>query len=138
MGWSHRGNGYTYDSLNGYCALIGLKTGKVLDFCTRNRKCKVCDVSAITGKVKEHDCRKNFSGSAKAMEADGAVQLVTNSQILREANLQVGVFIGDNDSACMSSIQNVSDHIVVKQSDMNHSTKGIGNILHELHKNKSI
>ena len=43
MGWSQRGNGYTYDSLNGYCALIGMKTGKVLDFCTRNRKCKICD-----------------------------------------------------------------------------------------------
>ena len=101
MGWSQRGNGYTYDSLNGYCALIGLKTGKVLDYCTRNRKCKICDIGSRTGKIEEHDCRLNFNGSAKAMEADGAVQLVTKSQVLKDTNVQVGVFIDDNDSCCI-------------------------------------
>lgn len=82
MEWSQRGNGYSYDSLNGYCALIGMKSGKVLDFCTRNRKCKICDTELKTGLHKKHDCRRNFTGSAKAMEADGAVQLVTQSRIL--------------------------------------------------------
>ncbi|XP_058809719.1 uncharacterized protein LOC131674917 [Phymastichus coffea] len=64
MGWGQRGNGHTYDSLNGYCALIGLKTGKVLDYCTRNRKCHYCDSELYTGKKVLHDCRKNFKGSA--------------------------------------------------------------------------
>lgn len=136
MGWSQRGNGYTYDSLNGYCALIGLKSGKVLDYCTRNRKCRICDTGARSGVIKKHDCRLNFSGSAKAMEADGAVELVTKSAVLKNANIQVGVFIGDNDSCCISSIQKESNHTIIKQSDMNHSNKGVGNILHELHKSK--
>lgn len=68
------------------------------------------------------------------MEADGAVQLVTKSNILKDANVQVGAFIGDNDSCSISSILKVSEHEIVKQSDMNHSTKGVGNILHEIRK----
>lgn len=32
MGWNHRGNGFTHESLNGYCAFIGLNTEKVFDF----------------------------------------------------------------------------------------------------------
>ncbi|XP_031783012.1 uncharacterized protein LOC103316775 [Nasonia vitripennis] len=74
---------------------------------------------------------------AKAMESDEALELVTKSSILKEANLQVGVFIGDNDSSCISSVQKASSHQVVKQSDMNHSVKGIGNILHEIYKEKA-
>ena len=136
MGWTQRGNGRTYDSLNGYSALIGSQTGKILDYCTRNRKCKICDVGRRTGVVKEHDCRLNFYGSAKAMEADAAVQLVTDSKILKDIQVEVGVFIGDNDSSCISAIQAVTKHEVLKQSDMNHSTKGIGNLLYEIHKNK--
>lgn len=134
MGWSQRGNGYSYDSLNGYCALIGLKTGKVLDYCTRNRKCRVCDLEMKSGIHKEHDCRLNFTGSAKAMEADGAVELVTRSKILREANVEVGVFIGDNDSSSIAAIQEASTYMIVKQSDINHSTKNVGSWLWDIHK----
>lgn len=135
MGWSQRSNGYSYNSLNGYCAIIGLKTGKVLDFCTRNRKCRICDIGLINGKIKEHDCRLNCYSSSKAMEADGAVQLVTNSNILKAANIEIGAFIGDNDSCSIASIQNVINYEIVKQSDMNHTTKGVGNTLHEIHNN---
>lgn len=82
MGWSQRGNGYTYDSLSGYCALIGRETGKVLDFTTRNRKCVTCDTAEREGKkVHYYDCRLNHHGSAKSMESSGAVQLVTDSKI---------------------------------------------------------
>ncbi|XP_077279100.1 uncharacterized protein LOC143906731 [Temnothorax americanus] len=136
MGWSQRSNGYSYDSLNGYCAIIGLKTGKILDFCFRNRKCRICNLGLVNGKIKEHDCRLNCYSSSKAMEADGAVQLVTNSNILKTANIEVGVFIGDNDSCCIASIQNAINYEIVKQSDMNHTTKSVGNTLHEIHNSK--
>ena len=64
MGWFKRGNGRSYDSLNGYGAIIRFLTGKILDYRTRNRKCHLCDL----GKEEtDHDCQKNFSGSAKAM-----------------------------------------------------------------------
>ena len=139
MGWSERGNGYTYDSLNGCCALIGMKSGKVLDYCTRNRKCKICDSELQTGLHKKQDCPLNFTGSAKAMKADGAVQLVTQSQILKESNVQVGIFIGDNDSSSISAIQEASSYSIFKKSDMNYTTKGVGNYVllqFAIHQNK--
>lgn len=137
MGSSQRGNGFAYDSLNGYSAIIGLKTGKVLDYTTRNRKCRACENAISTGIKKEHDCRLNFHGSAKAMETDAAVQLVTNSQILKNNNLEIRVFIGDNDSCCISAVQEAGNHVILKQADINHLVKGIGKILYELRKSTS-
>lgn len=67
MGWSKRGNGRSYDSLNGYGTIIGFLSGKILDYAERIRKCKYCDMGR---KKDDHDCRKNFEGSAKVMEAD--------------------------------------------------------------------
>ncbi|KAK0178543.1 hypothetical protein PV327_007423 [Microctonus hyperodae] len=43
MGWSKRGNGRSYDSLNGYGTIIGFLSGKILDYADRIRKCKYCD-----------------------------------------------------------------------------------------------
>ena len=54
MGWSQRGNGYTYDSLNGYACIIGLYTKMVLDFTTLNHKCKQCEINPTTY---HPDCR---------------------------------------------------------------------------------
>ncbi|XP_044005466.1 uncharacterized protein LOC122850373 [Aphidius gifuensis] len=79
MGWSKRGNCRSYDSLNGYGSIIGFSSKKILDFATRNRKCKKCDNGYSTD---SHDCRKNHYGSAKSMEASIASQLVNNSKIL--------------------------------------------------------
>ncbi|XP_011860412.1 PREDICTED: uncharacterized protein LOC105557707 [Vollenhovia emeryi] len=106
MGWSKRGSGRQYDSLNGYAAIIGTQSGKVLDFATRNRQCRLCNL----GHAKEtHDCRLNFYGSAKAMESDTAAQLTVNSAILKSQNVQVGVFIGNDDSSSICAVRSASD-----------------------------
>ncbi|KAK0072595.1 hypothetical protein PV325_011128, partial [Microctonus aethiopoides] len=99
MGWSKRGNGRS-DSLNGYGAIIGLVSKKILDYRTRNQKCRSCDLGRPTN---EHDCRKNFTGSAKAMEADVGAELLTRSTILKETNLNVKIVVGDEDSSLMSA-----------------------------------
>lgn len=122
MGWSQKSTGYKYDSLNGFCSIIGYNTGKVLDFCTKNRKCRICEVNLKTIN-KAHDCRLNHHGTAKSMEAEGAVDLIVNSQILKDLNTQVGVFIGDNDSSSIHAIQELIDYTIIKQSDINHSKK---------------
>ena len=50
MGWSKRGNGRSYDSLNGYGAIIGFLSKKILDYRTRNRKCHLCDLGRSSDK----------------------------------------------------------------------------------------
>ncbi|XP_057338486.1 uncharacterized protein LOC130676349 [Microplitis mediator] len=61
--------------------IIGFLSGKILDYATRNRKCKLCS----NGHPKtDHDCRKNFHGSAKAMEPNVGAALVNDSEILKD------------------------------------------------------
>jgi len=104
IGWSKRGNGRSYDSLNGYAAIIEFLSQKLLDYTTRNRQCSLCDRKHDS---KSHDCRKNFEGSAKAMEADAEVELVTKSKVLEDAKLSVEVLIGDEDSSTIANINKV-------------------------------
>lgn len=79
MGWNTRANGKSYNSLYGYGSLIGLYTGRILDYATRSRKCRMCDIGRQRD---DHDCRLNFTGSAKAMEPSAAVEITTRSSIL--------------------------------------------------------
>ncbi|XP_034230904.1 uncharacterized protein LOC117639401 [Thrips palmi] len=131
MGWSKRGAGRNYDSLNGYGAIIGNLSGKVLDFHQCNRKCQFCDMGHDPS---SHDCRLNYFGSAKGMEAHTAEKLVTKSSILKSQNLQVGILIGDDDSSSIASCRAASSHEIVKQSDMNHTSKGVKNTLYGIEK----
>lgn len=52
--------------------MIGIKSGKVIGYSTRNKRCAICEAASRTGlaKVRCHDCRLNWSGSSKAMEPD--------------------------------------------------------------------
>lgn len=129
MGWSKRGNGKSYNSLNGYGAIIGFLSGKVLDFRTRNRKCKFC----ASGRSQEkHDCRLNFKGSAKAMEADVGAELVNDSSILKQAGLNVGVVIGDDDSSMIAAVRRRKSAKIFKLSDSNHLKKNFSKELYAM------
>lgn len=131
MGWSKRGNGRSYDSLNGYAAIIGFLSNKVLDYTTRNRKCAKCD----RGHSKDdHDCRENFQGSAKAMEADAGAHLVNKSKVLQDAKVNVGVLIGDEDSSTIFAVKKGRDNIIYKLADKNHLVKHFTNELYDLAK----
>ncbi|KAK0073011.1 hypothetical protein PV326_013877, partial [Microctonus aethiopoides] len=102
MGWSKRGNGRSYDILNGYGCIIGFLSEKILDFALRNRKCKLCSNGH---KKNDHDCRQNFRGSARAMEPDVRAALVNDSKILKSLGLNVRVVVGDEDSSTIASIR---------------------------------
>ncbi|XP_046406334.1 uncharacterized protein LOC124171235 [Ischnura elegans] len=129
MGWQKRGNGRSYSSLTGHGCLIGQKSKKVLAYGTRNISCKACHY----GK-REHDCRRNWSGSAKAMEADLALELVAQSTPLKAANVKVGTVVGDDDSSTAAKLRSeVGD--VKKVSDINHAKKNLGNSLYSLRSN---
>lgn len=122
MGWSTRGSGRNYDSLGGYGVFIGTQSSKIIEYATRNRKCRLCDNGHPQS---DHDCRLNFSGSAKAMEADAAAKMITESTILKNANVEVGIVVGDDDSSTIAAIRRCVDHPVVKFSDRNHTSKGV-------------
>ncbi|XP_034948881.1 uncharacterized protein [Chelonus insularis] len=135
MGWSKRGNGLQYDSLNGYATMIGASSGLVIDYITTSRKCRKCELGYAKN---SHDCRLNFHGTAKAMEAHAAAQLAAKSEILKSSNSEIGVFISDNDSSSICAVRNATDHTVVKQSDRNHVSKGVKNLLYKTANNKDI
>ena len=57
------------NALSGRGAIIGFMTGKCIDYGIKNKVCKFCSKAEEKGQEpSKHDCRKNFSGSAKAME----------------------------------------------------------------------
>ncbi|XP_046602221.1 uncharacterized protein LOC124295712 [Neodiprion lecontei] len=135
MGWSKRGNGKSYDSLNGYGTIIGFLSGKILDYAERIRKCKFCD----SGRKKDdHDCRKNFQGSAKAMEASAGAELINNSSILKEANLEARVLIGDEDSCTIAAVRRGNPKTIFKLADENHLKKNFSRDLWKLSSFKEI
>ena len=76
-GWQRWGSGQTYNSLSGHLPLIGCRTGKIIDYEVRIKSCKACENNAKKcKKPKPHDCRKNWSTSAKSMEADMAASML--------------------------------------------------------------
>ena len=73
-GWQKRGR--AMNSLTAVGTGIGKKTRKVIGFAPLSKRCATCATAERLGKVPEpHDCRKNFSKSSKAMEAE-AVQVI--------------------------------------------------------------
>ena len=132
MGWSKRGTGRDYDSLNGYGCLVGVFSQQVLEYSTCNRKCKSCDMGQSPW---NHDCRLNFWGSAKAMEGHVANKLVNESTILKSKNVEIGVLIGDDDSSAISACRAGASHPIGKLSDVNHTSKGVKKELFAIEKN---
>ncbi|XP_046410232.1 uncharacterized protein LOC124174789 [Neodiprion fabricii] len=127
MGWTKRGNGRSYDSLNGCSTIIGFLSGNILDYTTKNRKCRKCDMGR---KKEDHDCRLNFYGSAKVMEPAAGVELVNHSSILKEAGLQIRAIIGDEDSSMIAAVRAYNPtQEFHKLCDKNHLTKNFGTAL---------
>ena len=73
--------GRAINSLTGVGYFIGLHTKKILRFATRSKRCATCYTAKHLGKQPEpHDCRKNFTKSSKAMEADAIAEIGASLQ----------------------------------------------------------
>ncbi|KAE8746814.1 hypothetical protein FOCC_FOCC006449 [Frankliniella occidentalis] len=140
--WQKRG----FSSLFGVVTLIGLLSGKVIDFLVLSLICKICD--AYKGEksgpeyeewLEEHssECTKNHQGSSGKMEVDGMVQLFQRSEEKR------GVFyenyIGDGDSKTYKAIVESDPYkkqkIIVKKRECTaHVQKRMGTRLRNLKK----
>ncbi|KAK0077066.1 hypothetical protein PV325_004505 [Microctonus aethiopoides] len=121
MGWTTRGTRKNNDSLTGYSVLIGYFSKKVMAYDIRNRKCRICNGGH---KPEDHDCSKNFQGTAKSMEPASAVIITCENRNLKDANMEIGVLIADNDSGTIAALHERCNHEVVKHSGMNHISKG--------------
>lgn len=116
--------------------MIGLTTKKVVGFSVMNKTCKKCDVEAKTDKiVTDHDCRKNWGGSSKAMEPAMAVDILNN---IKEKGHNIQKIIMDDDATTIAKIRREVDSSVEKCSDRNHTVKNFTNTLYALQKDKII
>ncbi|VDI35832.1 Hypothetical predicted protein [Mytilus galloprovincialis] len=94
--WQKKGSGRAYNSLSGVASLIGEKTGKIVHHTLRIAGCRICrNAQKKGGPPLPHNCKKNWSGTAKGMEPDMVVQLVKD---VHEQDININELAGDDDS----------------------------------------
>ncbi|CAG2220541.1 unnamed protein product [Mytilus edulis] len=101
-GWQKRGSGWSYNSHTGHASLIGINTGKVVEFDVRTRNCSICQYHIGKNEPKPpHECNVNWTGSSKGMEPDMACSMI---QRLAEDGYTVGTLHADNDATTQSRL----------------------------------
>nr|XP_022311952.1 uncharacterized protein LOC111117163 [Crassostrea virginica] len=98
--YQRRGSGRCHNSLSGVASLIGKQTGKVIAFTARYKRCRICNLSKKQHKKpRQHTCRRNWGGSAKAMEPDMVVEMLKST---KEKKAVVKTLIGDDDTTAFN------------------------------------
>ncbi|XP_061191031.1 uncharacterized protein LOC133199201 [Saccostrea echinata] len=96
---------------------------------------RICHSAEKTGKTPStHDCRKNWTGSSKAMEPDMCIEMLKD---LGGKDVQVGTIIMDNDTTTIARARTEVNPALKKQSDKNHTLKQFTNKLYDLKKCKN-
>ena len=81
---------------------MGVENGKVLSYAVRNKRCATCHNAELDGKTPgPQDCRQNWSGAAKAMEPDIAVELAKSA---RDLSISYSVLVGDDDCTTIKRV----------------------------------
>lgn len=108
---------FVFFSVIGRGAAIGYRTKKIISVAVKSVSCAMCRAGHPP---EDHDCRKNHSGTAKAMEPQGAVDLMVNNQEWKDAGVHLDVLIGDEDASTFARVQQQTSHEVKKWIDINH------------------
>ena len=127
MAWQRRNGGHS--SNTGHGAVMGITTGKVLDYGTRTKLCRVCNNVSAGQTPRPHDCRKNHVGSSKSMEPNVAVDLF---QRATSSGVKYNVYTGDDDTTTQSHIRQQVSYEVEKQSDTIHTKRSLMSKLYTL------
>ncbi|KAK3085680.1 hypothetical protein FSP39_007048 [Pinctada imbricata] len=132
-GWQKRGSGRNYNSLSGHSSMYGCQTNKLIGYDVMCKSCMICDEPAKKGDnyPREHDCRKNWGGSAKGMEHAMAVNIIKN---IHDKGHTVKQLAMDDDATTISKVHNEIDIDIEKLSDKNHNLKNFTNSLYCLQK----
>ena len=89
----------------------------------KNKMCRSCVEAKKAGKQpKDHDCRKNHTGSSKSMEPLAAVELFNK---VAESNVKFSIYTGDDDSTTESHLKQKVPYGVEKWSDTVHLKRSL-------------
>ena len=133
--WQKRGK--AHNSLTGFGHAIGVKSGGIIGYGTRTKKCTTCDVAEKENrKPAAHDCRRNWEKSSKAMEPDIAVQLATEAK--ESASIRFATVIGDDDCSTIKKLREEVDGDIEKWSDITHAKRSVGSHLYAIKKDHKI
>lgn len=68
---------YNSECFAGHATLFGKNTKKCVRYAVKGKRCRICDVAKEKGVCpRKHDCSRNWSGSAKAMEPAMACEII--------------------------------------------------------------
>lgn len=109
--------------------MIGASTGQVVSYAIRCKKCKQCDQK----NGKDHDWRRNWSGSSKSIESDIAVEMLHK---MKEQGFHVKNLVMDNDSTTITRAKSSFGSSLKKISDFNYTKKNFTSKLYDIKKQK--
>lgn len=114
---------------------MGYYNKKICSYSTRVKNCRKCNKKHSKT---DHDCRVNFDGSAKSMEADMAVEMALKNPLFEKHNIFLARIVMDNDSSTICSLRDLSPHNIELWADKNHSVKAFSSSLYSLNLPKPI
>ena len=111
MGWNKRSTGRVYDSLSGHAFFIGCRSGKVISFGVKAKKCAKCGRAKRLGiNPPPHSCTINHEGSSGSMEAKLALELTKKLHIAKNERAYLKHMVSDDDSTMRSLLQHPCNH----------------------------
>lgn len=116
----------------GHGTFIGEKSGKCTGYGVKSTDCRKC---LFTNDPTDHDCRKNFAGSAKSMEAAIATDLTSR---IMELGYRINCITMDEDSTTINRVKTCVDPEIEKKSDKNHIKKSLSNSLYSIKKDHKL
>ena len=112
MGWTKHSSGNRYDSLSSLMFFCELPYPQNIVFCPyQQRLQRLLSCRGKKGeKSPDHECPRNYRGSAKAMESDGALHLI--QKILKElaTEIYVEAIVADDDSSMRAVLSHQSSN----------------------------
>ena len=133
-----------FKSLHGVAAVLGYKTGKVLDLDVLSAHCQACTVWEPKAGTTEYEewleqhephCLLNFEGSAGNMEVQGITRIFKRSE--EKHGMKYHYYVGDGDTKTFQHLLQESpyeDVVVEKKECVGHVQKRMGTRLRGLKK----
>jgi hypothetical protein len=93
--WDKQGSGRRYDSLPGCSVMLGNITKLVIAVEAMSQVCSKCRLGLPH---EDSFCPKNYDGSSKGMEAEGAARIAC--RLFKKYEVFIKEYVSDNDSSC--------------------------------------